>query len=226
MAVSDGMLESNPARGTKLPRKAKPEHVYLTIEQLVELADECSRYGEIVLLLGTTGLRWGEAAALRVKDDVNRGRIRVVRNAVTVGGGVHIGTPKTHERRTVAVPNEVMGRLAQTMRGKPLDALLWSRDDGEPLRVPTRNHWFYKALDRVRERHPDFPRVSPHGLRHVAAGLLINAGANPKVVQRQLGHASAAMTLDTYAALWDDGLDDVAATMNDMLTARRGDVVD
>lgn len=47
-------------------------------------------------------------------------------------------------------------------------------------------------------------------LRHTAASLAIAAGANVKDVQAMLGHASAAMTLDTYAGLFDDSLDDVA----------------
>jgi integrase len=44
-------------------------------------------------------------------------------------------------------------------------------------------------------------------LRQTAASLAISAGANPKVVQRMLGHASAAMTLDVYADLFDSDLD-------------------
>ena len=47
-------------------------------------------------------------------------------------------------------------------------------------------------------------------LRHTAASLAIAAGANVRDVQAMLGHASAAMTLDTYAGLFDDSLDDVA----------------
>jgi integrase len=47
-------------------------------------------------------------------------------------------------------------------------------------------------------------------LRHTAASLAISAGANVKVVQRMLGHPSAAMTLDVYADLFDDDLDTVA----------------
>ncbi|WP_420793573.1 tyrosine-type recombinase/integrase [Microbacterium thalli] len=54
--------------------------------------------------------------------------------------------------------------------------------------------------------HP-FPRVTPHDLRHTAASLAISAGANVEVVQRMPGHASAAMTPDTYADLFDDDLD-------------------
>jgi len=55
-----------------------------------------------------------------------------------------------------------------------------------------------------------FPRVTVHDLRHTAARLAISAGANVKVVQQMLGHASAAMTLDTYADLVSDDLGAVA----------------
>jgi hypothetical protein len=44
--------------------------------------------------------------------------------------------------------------------------------------------------------------VTPHDLRHTAASLAISAGANPKAVQTMLGHASAVLTLDTYADLF------------------------
>jgi len=50
--------------------------------------------------------------------------------------------------------------------------------------------------------------------RHTTASLAIAAGANVKAVQRMLGHASAAMTLDTYADLFDDDLATVAVALN------------
>jgi integrase len=56
--------------------------------------------------------------------------------------------------------------------------------------------------------------MSPHDLRHTAASLAVSAGANVKAVQRMLGHASAAMTLDVYADLFDDDLDAVAVALN------------
>lgn len=46
--------------------------------------------------------------------------------------------------------------------------------------------------------------LTPHELRHTAASLAVSAGANLKAVQRMLGHASAAMTLDAYSGLFDD----------------------
>lgn len=53
-----------------------------------------------------------------------------------------------------------------------------------------------------------------HDLRHTAASLAVSAGANIKAVQRMLGHASAAMTLDVYADLFDDDLDEVAEVLD------------
>jgi integrase len=61
---------------------------------------------------------------------------------------------------------------------------------------------------------PDFPEITPHDLRHTAASIAISSGANPKAVQRMLGHASAAMTLDTYADLFEDDLDALSARMD------------
>ena len=65
----------------------------------------------------------------------------------------------------------------------------------------------------------EVPSVTPHGLRHVAAGLLVSAGANVKVVQTQLGHKSAAMTLDVYAELFDEDLDAVASVLDGLCRA-------
>jgi integrase len=56
--------------------------------------------------------------------------------------------------------------------------------------------------------------LTPHDLRDTAASLAVAAGASVKAVQRMLGHASAAMTLDVYAGLFDDELDDVADRMS------------
>ena len=67
----------------------------------------------------------------------------------------------------------------------------------------------------ARQADPTFPRITAHALRHTAASLAISAGANVKVVQRMLGHASAAMTLDVYADLFDDDLTGVADRLDE-----------
>ncbi len=56
--------------------------------------------------------------------------------------------------------------------------------------------------------------MHPHQLRHTAASLAIASGADIKVVQQMLGHASATMTLDTYGHLFDDRLDEVSDAMD------------
>jgi integrase len=56
--------------------------------------------------------------------------------------------------------------------------------------------------------------LTPHELRHTAASRAVASGASVKGVQRMLGHASAAMTLDVYAGLFEDDLDGVADRMD------------
>lgn len=215
-AVRDGALRANPARGLEMPSKPQPKQVYLTAEQLARLAGE-AKYPEIVWVLGTVGLRWGELAGLRVRNvNVLRSRLTVEEAATTNGAQVTVGDTKTHERREVAVPRFVMDMLVPLMDGKAPDAWVWTSSSGGPMRRPTADAgWFAGAVARCMAADPTFPRVTPHGLRHVAAGLMVSAGANPKVVQRQLGHASAAMTLDVYASLFENDIDQVAQKMED-----------
>jgi Phage integrase family len=100
--------------------------------------------------------------------------------------------------------------------------LLWPSRSGGYLGPPvTYKSWLSGAVDRCMKADPTFPRVTAHDLRHTAASLAISAGANPKVVQRMLGHASAAMTLDVYANLFDSDLDSVAESVAKCGHARR-----
>lgn len=69
--------------------------------------------------------------------------------------------------------------------------------------------WFIRALAEV-----GLEPMTIHDLRHTAASLAVSAGANVKAVQRMLGHASAAMTLDTCADLFDDDLDAVSDALD------------
>jgi integrase len=218
-AVRDRLLASNPARGVKLPRRAPRRKMYLTAAQLHALADESGRYRSLVLLLGVGGLRWGEAAALRVCDvDFLRRRIVLHRNAVVIGKTAHVGTLKSGKNRTVVLPALVIDALAVTAAGKGRGDLLWCSRSGGYLAPPaSRQSWLSGAVARCQAADPTFPRVTAHALRHTAASLAISAGANPKVVQRMLGHASAAMTLDVYADLFESDLEAVADRLADVL---------
>jgi integrase len=217
-AVADKMLLSNPATGVRLPKRAKRRNVYLTASQLHRLADESGRYRGLVLLLGVGGLRWGEAAALRASDiDWLRRRVSLSRNAVVIGREVHVGTLKSGKNRTVVLPQFVVDALSATAEDKDRDELLWPSQTGSYLAPPSStDSWLSGAVARCQSADPTFPRITAHALRHTAASLAIHAGANVKVVQRMLGHASAAMTLDVYADLFDSDLDSVATALDDL----------
>ncbi|MCU1477487.1 MAG: site-specific integrase [Subtercola sp.] len=88
-------------------------------------------------------------------------------------------------------------------------------DGNTHLGTPSsRDGWYEYAIRRLQKDDSSFPRITLHDLRHTAASLAISAGANVKAVQRMLGHKSAAMTLDTYADLFDDDLDAVADALD------------
>ena len=216
-AVRDRLLAANPARGAKLPPRAKRQNIYLTADQLHRLAIEAGRYRSLVLLLGTAGLRWGEAAALRVSDiDFLRRRIELHRNAVTVNSRTVVGTLKSGKARTIALAAFVVDELAASCEGKGRDELIWPSATGGHLGPPSSTEsWLSGAVARCQKADLSFPRVTAHALRHTAASLAISSGANVKVVQRMLGHASAAMTLDVYADLFDSDLTAVADKLNE-----------
>lgn len=217
-AVRDHLIPSNPARGVKLPRRRSREHVYLSNEQVAALLVACAEHAPIVATLAYTGLRWGEASALRVRDvDSRRRRLSVVENAVYVNGSIVVGTPKTHERRSVPYPEFLSAPLMAARAGKDRDGLVFDDGRGGYQKTPTMavNSWWDRALVSA-----DLPPMTIHDLRHTAASLAVSAGANVKAVQRMLGHASAAMTLDTYSDLFDDDLDAVAVRLNDTASAR------
>lgn len=238
-AVKDRKIASNPAREVSIPRATPTEKKFLTAAQVAELASEVSRHSAIVWTLAYTGLRWGELVALRPQDvDVNRARIAITRSASKRDSSFDFVTPKTWERREVAVPAAIMDRLTPVVESAPTStSLLWSRPDGSPLRPPTTTHWLIKAVHRLakplvdddgnflRDEHgaliptADFPIISAHDLRHTAASLMISSGASIKAVQRQLGHKSAAMTLDTYGHLYPDDLDGLAKAMDGLARA-------
>jgi integrase len=111
----------------------------------------------------------------------------------------------------VPLPDFLLPYLARQCEGHGRDDLLFPGDDGGYLKRPhVGSGWFDKAV-----RASGVPRTTPHDLRHTAASLAVSAGANVKAVQKMLGHASAAMTLDIYADLFDDDLEAVATALEE-----------
>jgi len=223
VAVRDRRVSSNAARGVKLPRKVGKEHTYLSHQQVALLASYCGTNSTLVEFLAYTGLRWGEMTALRVQDlDFSRRRVNVNQNAVAVGGTFVVGTPKSHESRSVPFPQFLTDPLKALCVEKMASGLVFGTGLTFIRPPDSRRGWWIAALKKCRVDDPNFPTITRHDLRHTAASLAISAGANVKAVQRMLGHSSAAMTLDTYADLFDDDLDRVGLALDEARTLSAG----
>ena len=212
-AIKGGRIPANKARGVdNLPRKTAKKHVYLTAADVERLAQEAGQYRVLVLVLAYCGLRWSEAIALRVSDvSCERKRLSVNTGAVQISSQHDVDTPKHHKIREVPVAAFLLDELARICEGKTAEALVFPRPgaDGYMRRSTTGDGWFEAAVRRAKVQ-----RVTPHELRHTCASLAISAGVNVLALQRMLGHASAKMTLDTYADLFDSDLDAVAEKLD------------
>ena len=167
-------------------------------------------------VLAYCGLRWGEASGLRVKDiDFVRGRLEVQHTIVEVDGVQIDSQPKDYEARSIPVPASLLTALASHVEGKEAGSPVFAAARGGWLRGRVfRRGWFDSAAEMIGHEG-----LTPHEMRHTAASLAISAGANVKAVQRMLGHASAAVTLDVYSDLFDSDLDAVSAALDVALAA-------
>ena len=160
--------------------------------------------------LGWTGVRFGEAAALRVESiDPLRRRMRITEAVAEVRGRIVVGTPKTHAARSVTLPGFLSVRLGEYL---PRTGLAFPDRYGGPLRV---TNWNRRTFTRAAEDAglvPPLLRV--HDLRHTAASMMIASGGDVKVVQQQLGHRTATMTLDRYTHLFPDELDALSSALD------------
>jgi integrase len=211
-AVKGKRLVANPAKGVEnLPRRTARRHVYLSADDVHRLADESGQHRALVLVLAYCGVRWGEAIGLRVRDvEFLRRRLSVSENAVQLGVEHAVGPTKGRKARSVPVPTFVLGELSVQCQGKtPGDLVFPGRDGGYLPRPKSRDGWFAAAVQRAK-----IQGITPHDLRHTCASLAISAGVNVLALQRMLGHTSAKVTLDTYADLFDEDLDAVAAILH------------
>jgi integrase len=171
-------------------------------------------------VLAYTGLRWGELAALKVKRvDLTRRQLLVAESMTKINGKAVFGTPKTHQRRSVPFPRFLADPLKGQITERSRDDLVFTSPEGEVLR---NNNFRRRVFDRA-AKEAGLDGITPHELRHTAASLAVAEGANVKAVQRMLGHASAAMTLDVYADLFEDDLDEVADRLDQAVTGGGAD---
>jgi integrase len=207
-AQRTGKIAKNVAlemsRAEDLPQQTERERRYLTHAELLRLAKATGRFETLTLVLGYCGLRFGEAVALR-RRHVGERELTIAASATHVTGmGIVETTTKTKRTRHVKVPGPVWDRLKNELPDQP-SALVFPRLSGGLLPIEEYRRVFDRACAEV-----GIEGLVPHGLRHTAASLAISENANVKVVQRMLGHATAAMTLDLYGHLLDDDLSAVA----------------
>jgi integrase len=218
------------AEGVKLPKVQRREMHFLTAAQVEALADAiASPYGVLIRFAAYTGLRPCEFVALKVgRLDLLRGRVRVAEAAPEVAGHLEWGGVKTHEARTIRLPRSVAEELGIYLAGRPHGRgdLVFTAPRGGPLReskfVPGR---FKPAIAAANEaiaqldsdgRSELLPgELRLYDLRHTAASLMIRQGASIKAVQKQLGHALASITLDTYGHLFPDELEALVGRLED-----------
>lgn len=205
-AVDDRVIALTPCRKIRLPKDEQNEVVPPTVEQVQSLADAIGdRWRPFVVTLAGSGLRIGELLGLGVTDvDFLRREIRVERQR-DQAGRIQPVKSKT-SRRTVPVGQVVIDTLAAHLAAYPHDGALMIDEIGEPLRY---RRWRSLMEAAAAEIGVD---VTSHDLRHFYASALIAGGASVKQVQHRLGHATAVITLNTYAHLWpgdDDRTRDV-----------------
>lgn len=125
-AKADKCIHDNPCDGIALPRMIPKKHIYLSIGQLLALADASGWHRPIVLTLGLCGLRWGELVGLQVGDvDFRRQRIHVLRTVSEIRDHFVVDTPKTGETRTVIFPSLLRPCLEEACKGRQTSDLLF-----------------------------------------------------------------------------------------------------
>ena len=151
VAVRDRRTPANQARGVNLPLKSGKRRIHLSHVQVQLLADLVGRQSTLVLFLAYTGLRWGEATGLRISDvDLVRRRVQVTENAVNVGGHIVVGTPKSHQGRSVPYPLFLAPLLAERCTNGKRSDLLFGKGSVHQRTPDSRRSWFVSG---VRNRH-------------------------------------------------------------------------
>ena len=156
-----------------------------------------------------TGLRQGELLGLRWEDvDVEAGTLQVRRTLTGVANGRPVFTaPKTAKSRrrvklTAAAVDALKRHRKRQLEQRMARAGLW-RDLGlvftTEVGTPLNRHNLSQRSFKPLLRRAELPEIRFHDLRHTCATLLLSKGVHPKFVQELLGHATIAITLDTYS---------------------------
>jgi integrase len=222
-AVADGLMVRNVAAQARPPRAHRVEmRTWTAVEVGTFLASvREDRLYAAWLLLATLGLRRGELLGLRWLDvDLTTGRIAIRHTLVMVDGKPATAEPKTAKgRRSLTLAPDVLDALRAHRAQQVAERLSWGADyadsglvvtteQGRPMHPETFSGLFTRLAARA-----GLPPIRLHDLRHSTASILLARGVHPKVVSELLGHATIALTLDTYSHVIPSLQSEAAAVM-------------
>jgi integrase len=223
------MIPRNATDAVKAPRPTPEEMHPLSPEEARKLMEAAhgDKLEALYILAVHTGMRQGELLALKWEDvDLNRGVIHVRRTLVRNGGRIALGEPKTkNSRRPVdltgaaveALKTHLEQQLEDIQRLGDLyldDGLVFTSGVGTLINPSNlRRRSFKPLLHRA-----GLPQIRFHDLRHTCATLLLSRNTNPRLVQALLGHATVAITLDTYSHIIPGMGNLTARTMEDIFS--------
>jgi integrase len=227
-AVKWHLVPRNVAEAAKPPRPASKEMQALSADEarkLLEVAGD-ARLEALYVLAIHTGMRQGELLALRWQDVDLENAVASVRRTLTRSGGkVVFGEPKTNKsRRSIRLTPQAVEALRAHLKRQLRDieilgdryqdqGLVFTTDTGAPINPSNlRQRSFAPLLKRA-----GLPHMRFHDLQHTCATLLLSRGVHPKFVQELLGHATIAITLDTYSHVMPSMGDATAKAMEDAL---------
>ncbi len=211
------LIPSNVADLVDPPRVARHEMKALTPDEARKVLEAAAGdpLEALYRVAITAGLRQGELLALRWQAvDLVAGTLRVVATLEQRHGHEPvIAQPKTaRSRRQVQLGQAAVDALRQHRQAQPGIGFVFARPDGRPLSMSIVG----KAWARLNER-AGVPQVRFHDLRHTAATLMLSRGVHPKIVSEMLGHATIAITLDTYSHVLPMMQREAAAAMDELL---------
>ena len=218
-AVDQGLIGRNAARGNLGSRKgflptsqAGDARNILNREELKRLARNCGEYEDLILLMGTVGLRINEAAALKASDlDFDRNMISVSRTLSDLNGFIIEQSPKNGKTREVPIPELVRASLLNRKIASGAGGYLWSASNGSALRHSNFNR---RVWGPARIASNVTKKFTMHDLRHTSASWLVQYGCSIPQLAKMLGHADPSFTLKRYTHLFDGDMDAISALIN------------
>lgn len=215
-AMINGYIRFNPAEACKLPRIERKEIVPLNEKQSTAFLNAVKGHPfEMLYTLDLfTGMRRGEILGLTWDCvDFKKGTIRIEKQLQREKkkGGVYIFAPLKNDRTRMITPAPFVMKLLKAHRGKQTEQRLKAgelcEDSGLVFTDGMGHHLngetVYKNFKRI-VADLGIPSARLHDLRHTYAVASIRSGDDVKTIQQNLGHATAAFTLDVYCHVTEE----------------------